>query len=66
MEDINNWETRHTNCHYAERLLNKLSELNQQVMQQVDINEITKGIYYAKNIMAAKCDNPVILIILIQ
>jgi guanosine-3',5'-bis(diphosphate) 3'-pyrophosphohydrolase len=52
MEDINNcqhdWEARYTNCHYAERLLNKLSEMNQQVTQPVNIDEIRKGIYYAK------------------
>ncbi len=44
----NNWETKYTNCHYTDRLLNKLSELNQQVMQPVDIYEIRKGIYYAR------------------
>jgi (p)ppGpp synthase/HD superfamily hydrolase len=48
MEDINNWEAKYVNCKYAERLLNKLSELNQQVMQPVNIDEIRKGIYYAK------------------
>ncbi|WP_425363781.1 HD domain-containing protein [Candidatus Tisiphia endosymbiont of Hybos culiciformis] len=48
MEDIYNWETKYVNCHYAERLLNKLTELNQQVTQPVDIYEIRKGIYYAR------------------
>ena len=52
MEDSNTleyaWEERYTNCQYAEKLLNRLSELNQQVTQPVDINEIQKGIYYAK------------------
>ncbi len=48
MEDINNWEAKYVNCKYAERLLSKLSELNQQVTIPVNINEITKGIYYAK------------------
>ncbi len=31
MEDINNWEVKYENCKYADRLVNKLSELNQQV-----------------------------------
>ena len=48
MEDINNWETKYVNCKYAERLVNKLSELNQQVTIPVNIYEIRKGIYYAK------------------
>ncbi len=52
MEDSNtleyDWEAKYTNCHYTDRLLNKLSELNQQVTQPVDIYEIRKGIYYAK------------------
>ncbi|WP_341752908.1 MULTISPECIES: HD domain-containing protein [unclassified Candidatus Tisiphia] len=52
MEDINNcqydWEARYTNCHYAERLLNKLSELNHQVTQPVDMKEVGRGICYAK------------------
>ncbi|MCC8483201.1 MAG: HD domain-containing protein, partial [Rickettsia endosymbiont of Labidopullus appendiculatus] len=33
---------------YSERLVNKLSELNQQVTIPVNIYEIRKGIYYAK------------------
>ncbi len=48
MEDINDWEEKYENCKYADRLLSKLSELNQQVTIPVNINEITKGIYYAK------------------
>ncbi|WP_341756307.1 MULTISPECIES: HD domain-containing protein [unclassified Candidatus Tisiphia] len=52
MEDSNTleyaWEERYTNCQYAEKLLNRLSELNKQVTHPVDINEIQKGIYYAK------------------
>ncbi|MCC8483354.1 MAG: HD domain-containing protein, partial [Rickettsia endosymbiont of Labidopullus appendiculatus] len=35
-------------CKYSERLVNKLSELNQQVTIPVNIYEIRKGIYYAK------------------
>ncbi len=52
MEDSNTleytWEAKYINCHYTDRLLNKLSELNQQVTQPVDIDEIRKGIYYAR------------------
>ncbi|WP_425363014.1 HD domain-containing protein [Candidatus Tisiphia endosymbiont of Hybos culiciformis] len=48
MEDIHNWQTKYASCHYADRLLSKLSELNQQVTQPVNIDEIRKGIYYAK------------------
>ncbi|OZG31369.1 HD domain-containing protein [Rickettsia endosymbiont of Culicoides newsteadi] len=48
MEDINDWQVKYENCKYADRLLSKLSELNQQVTIPVNINEITKGIYYAK------------------
>jgi guanosine-3',5'-bis(diphosphate) 3'-pyrophosphohydrolase len=48
MEDINNWEAKYVNCNYSERLVNKLSELNQQVTIPVNIYEIRKGIYYAK------------------
>ncbi|WP_425360520.1 MULTISPECIES: HD domain-containing protein [unclassified Candidatus Tisiphia] len=48
MEDISDWQVKYENCKYADRLLSKLSELNQQVTIPVNINEITKGIYYAK------------------
>ncbi|WP_341753371.1 MULTISPECIES: HD domain-containing protein [unclassified Candidatus Tisiphia] len=48
MEDSNNWEARYVNCKYADRLVNKLVELNQQVTIPVNMNEVKKGIYYAK------------------
>ncbi|WP_425360375.1 HD domain-containing protein [Candidatus Tisiphia endosymbiont of Ceraclea dissimilis] len=48
MEDINDWEVKYENCKYAEMLLSKLSELNQQVAIPVDIDMVKKGIYYAK------------------
>ncbi len=48
MEDINNWEAKYVNCKYSERLVNKLSELNQQVTIPVNMDEVKKGIYYAK------------------
>ncbi|WP_375334086.1 HD domain-containing protein [Candidatus Tisiphia endosymbiont of Xenochironomus xenolabis] len=48
MGDIDNWEEKYESCNYSERLVNKLSELNQQVTIPVNIYEIRKGIYYAK------------------
>ncbi|MDN3031082.1 MAG: guanosine polyphosphate pyrophosphohydrolase [Candidatus Tisiphia sp.] len=48
MEDISDWQIKYENCKYADRLLSKLFELNQQVTIPVNINEITKAIYYAK------------------
>ncbi|MCC8371174.1 MAG: HD domain-containing protein [Rickettsia endosymbiont of Pseudomimeciton antennatum] len=48
MEDIHNWQSKFESCEYAERLLNKLTQLNQQVKQPIDIDEVKKGIYYAK------------------
>ncbi|MCC8398116.1 MAG: HD domain-containing protein [Rickettsia endosymbiont of Labidopullus appendiculatus] len=51
MEDINNrqydWEKKYANCKYAERLLNRLYELNQLAIP-IDIELVKKGIYYAK------------------
>ncbi|WP_425361436.1 bifunctional (p)ppGpp synthetase/guanosine-3',5'-bis(diphosphate) 3'-pyrophosphohydrolase [Candidatus Tisiphia endosymbiont of Ceraclea dissimilis] len=48
MEDINDWETKYVNCKYADRLVNKLAELNQQVTIPVNVKEVEGGIYYAK------------------
>ncbi len=66
MEDINNWETKYVNCKYSERLVNKLSELNQQVTIPVNMDKVKKVSIMPKNIMAAKCDNPAIHITPIQ
>ncbi|UCM85529.1 MAG: guanosine polyphosphate pyrophosphohydrolase [Rickettsia endosymbiont of Culicoides impunctatus] len=44
MEDSNNWEAKYVNCKYADRLVNKLVELNQQVTIPVNMNEVKKGI----------------------
>ncbi len=41
-------QSKYENCQYVDKLLNKLTQLNQQVNQPVDINEIRRGIYYAK------------------
>ncbi|MCC8372054.1 MAG: HD domain-containing protein [Rickettsia endosymbiont of Pseudomimeciton antennatum] len=48
MEDIENWQAKFEHCEYSAKLLGKLSLLNKQVPHPVDINEITKAIYYAK------------------
>ncbi|MFP3018742.1 MAG: HD domain-containing protein [Candidatus Tisiphia sp.] len=49
MEDINYWDnSRYQSCAYAERLLNELILLNTKVKQPIDIDEVKKGIYYAK------------------
>ncbi|HJD63940.1 MAG TPA: HD domain-containing protein [Rickettsia endosymbiont of Sericostoma sp.] len=48
MEDIHNWQSKFESCKYAERLLSKLILLNKQVKQPIDIEEVKKGIYYAK------------------
>ncbi|HJD56562.1 HD domain-containing protein [Candidatus Tisiphia endosymbiont of Ptychoptera albimana] len=41
-------QLKYENCQYADRLLKKLSQLNQQVSSPIDIEEIKKGICYAK------------------
>ncbi|WP_342278223.1 HD domain-containing protein [Candidatus Tisiphia endosymbiont of Myopa tessellatipennis] len=49
MENINYWDnSRYQYCTYAERLLNELILLNEKVKQPIDIDEVKKGIYYAK------------------
>ncbi|WP_425363619.1 HD domain-containing protein [Candidatus Tisiphia endosymbiont of Hybos culiciformis] len=41
-------QSKYENCQYVDKLLNKLTQLNQQVNQPLDINEIRRGIYYAR------------------
>ena len=48
MLDLNCWESKFTNCIYADRLLKKLELLNQIFPKKIDIYEIKKAIYYAK------------------
>jgi guanosine-3',5'-bis(diphosphate) 3'-pyrophosphohydrolase len=48
MEDIDNWRVKFESCKYSTKLLNKLILLNEKVNDPVDIDEITKAIYYAK------------------
>lgn len=66
MEDIDIWQLRFDSCFYSEKLLNKISLKNQnQNDQSVDIHEVKKAIYYAKNIMDHKKENQENRIILI-
>lgn len=50
MNDIYCWETKFKPCYYSDRLLNKISCLNEKVTtkQRIDLLEIKKAIYYAK------------------
>gem|GEM_PF-230557 len=48
MEDISSWKEKFEVCIYAKRLLDKLEYLNTQVKNPVDLEEIKKGIYYAR------------------
>ena len=48
MNDINCWEMKFKNCVYSNRLLKKLSALNEKAKNKIDLIKIKKSIYYAK------------------
>ncbi|GAA5252099.1 bifunctional (p)ppGpp synthetase/guanosine-3',5'-bis(diphosphate) 3'-pyrophosphohydrolase [Candidatus Rickettsia kedanie] len=48
MEDISSWKEKFEICVYAQKLLDKLTYLNTKVKNPVDIEEVKKGIYYAR------------------
>ncbi len=48
MKDIHCWQTKVKSCYYSDRLIDKLTQLNSSVSEQVDITEVKKAIYYAK------------------
>ncbi len=48
MEDISSWKEKFEICIYAKKLIDKLEYLNDKVKNPVDIEEIKKGIYYAR------------------
>ncbi|MCC8461702.1 MAG: HD domain-containing protein [Rickettsia endosymbiont of Ecitomorpha arachnoides] len=48
MEDISSWKEKFEICIYAKKLIDKLEYLNTKVKNPVDIEEIKKGIYYAR------------------
>ncbi|QQV75305.1 hypothetical protein H6P87_00858 [Rickettsia tillamookensis] len=48
MEDISSWKEKFEVCVYAKKLLDKLEYLNTKVKKTVDLEEIKKGIFYAR------------------
>ena len=48
MEDLSSWKEKFEVCVYAKKLLDKLEYLNTKVKNPVDIEEVKKGIYYAR------------------
>ncbi|MEY4463388.1 MAG: Guanosine polyphosphate pyrophosphohydrolase/synthetase [Pseudomonadota bacterium] len=48
MEDLSSWGKKFEVCVYAKKLLDKLEYLNTKVKNHVDIEEVKKGIYYAR------------------
>ena len=48
MEDISFWKSNFETCYYSERLLNKVTLLNETSASKVDITEVKKAIYYAR------------------
>ncbi|QQV75455.1 hypothetical protein H6P87_01012 [Rickettsia tillamookensis] len=48
MKDLSSWKEKFEVCAYAKKLLNKLEYLNTKVKNPVDIEEVKKGIFYAR------------------
>ncbi|ABE04645.1 HD domain-containing protein [Rickettsia bellii] len=48
MEDLSSWKERFEECIYAKKLLDKLHYLNTKVVNPINLEEIKKGIYYAR------------------
>ncbi|KJW02950.1 HD domain protein [Rickettsia endosymbiont of Ixodes pacificus] len=48
MEDISSWKEKFEVCVYTKKLLDKLEYLNTKVKNPVDIEEVKKGIFYAR------------------
>jgi len=48
MEDLSSWKEKFEVCVYAKKLLDKLEYLNTKVKNPVDIEEVKKGIFYAR------------------
>jgi len=48
MEDLSCWKEKFEMCVYAKRLLNKIEYLNTKVKTPIDLEEVKKGIYYAR------------------
>ena len=48
MEDLSSWQEKFEVCVYSKKLLDKVEYLNTKVKNPVDIEEVKKGIYYAR------------------
>ena len=48
MEDLSSWKESFEVCLYAKRLLDKIEYLNTKVQNPIDIEEVKKGIFYAR------------------
>jgi (p)ppGpp synthase/HD superfamily hydrolase len=48
MEDIKSWESKFQPCEYSDKLLNLITELNKTARVPVNILEIKKACYYAR------------------
>ncbi len=48
MEDLSHWKEKFEVCIYAKKLLDKLEYLNTKVNNPIDLEEVKKGIYYAR------------------
>lgn len=48
MEDLSCWKEKFELCVYAKKLLDKIEYLNTKTNNPVDIEEVKKGIYYAR------------------
>jgi (p)ppGpp synthase/HD superfamily hydrolase len=48
MEDLSSWKEKFEICVYAKKLLDKVEYLNTKVKNPVDIEEVKKGIFYAR------------------
>ncbi|WP_341792097.1 HD domain-containing protein [Rickettsia endosymbiont of Gonocerus acuteangulatus] len=48
MEDLSSWKEKFEECIYAKKLLDKLHYLNTKVANPIDLEEVKKGIYYAR------------------
>ena len=48
MENIKNWESKFQPCEYSDKLLNLITELNKTARASVNILEIKKACYYAR------------------
>ena len=48
MEDLSSWKENFEVCRYAKKLIDKLEHLNTKVKNPIDLEEVRKGIYYAR------------------